>query len=276
MPITLSPLRYPGGKTKIYSHIRFVLEENKLLGGTYAEPFAGGAGVALKLLLKGDVQAILINDYDPAIYAFWKSAIYKSDEFCELIRSTPVTIEEWHKQRKIFSSLPKDNELELGFSTFFLNRTNVSGILTGGVIGGIEQEGNYTLSARYNKENLVKKIKRIAERKDSIYISRLDAVEIISSSYYSRFNNIFLYIDPPYVTKGSRLYKNSYIEKDHILLAKTIQHCSYPWVVTYDKHPLISELYKNCFCEDILLRYSIGKHQEYHEYIIYSPGLIKS
>ena len=135
MPSTYSPLRYPGGKTKFYAYVKELLENNGLIGETYIEPFAGGAGLALKLLLKNDVSRIVINDLDPAIYSFWYSVLNEAPEFCDRIANIELTLEEWKRQRAIYLLQDTTRPLELGIATFFLNRTNVSGVVNGGIIG---------------------------------------------------------------------------------------------------------------------------------------------
>ena len=174
MPFTPSPLRYPGGKTQLYAVVKEILYRNSIAGGTYIEPFAGGAGLAIKLLLNGDVNHIVINDYDKAIYSTWYSIINHTDEFCEAINRSKLTMEEWNYHKERFNK--SQNILELGFSTFYLNRTNVSGVIKGGVIGGKEQKGNYKIDARFNKEGLIKRIIKISEKKENITISNKIAI----------------------------------------------------------------------------------------------------
>ena len=120
MPATYSPLRYPGGKTKFYTYVKELLECNNLIGETYMEPFAGGAGLALKLLLKNDVSRIVINDLDPAVYSFWHSILNETPEFCDRVFNTPLTQAEWKKQREIYLLQDITKPLDLGFATFFL------------------------------------------------------------------------------------------------------------------------------------------------------------
>jgi DNA adenine methylase len=136
-----SPLRYPGGKSKLTAYVLETMKLNGLEGAVYVEPFAGGCSIAWYLLLNGHARKVYINDLDPAIHAFWYCVLYKTDELCELIRTTSVTMDEWHKQREIYRKSTNDY-LPLGFATFFLNRTNRSGIIKAGVIGGLEQKAN--------------------------------------------------------------------------------------------------------------------------------------
>ena len=154
MPITKSPLRYPGGKTQLSRYVRHLLDINNV-HNTYIEPFAGGFGVALELLFNNDVEQIVMNDFDPSIYSIWNMILHNRDEFISLIKNTPITIEEWFYQKDIRNKLKNDsNSIENAFATFFLNRTNVSGIISAGPIGGLKQQGKYKIDCRFNKEKL--------------------------------------------------------------------------------------------------------------------------
>ena len=243
MPTTDSPLRYPGGKTKFYSYIKELLKTNDLIGKTYIEPFAGGAGLAIKLLLNNDVERIVINDLDPAIYSFWHSVLYDGKAFCDLIEGCALTLTEWEHQREIYMNHDVTKPLELGFATFFLNRTNVSGVIKGGIIGGKNQKGLYKLDARFNRETSVKKILKISEIKDQIILLNEDAKIFLQPQMLRRFYKCFINIDPPYVNKGAQLYKNAFCEADHRELFRLISECKRKWIVTYDVCPLIAELY---------------------------------
>ncbi len=158
--IFYSPLRYPGGKTKIAPFIKELFYENNLVGMDYVEPYAGGAGAALTLLFEEYVSTITINDYDRSIYAFWHSIINNTEEFCEKISKTPIDVETWLVQKEIQKNKTNETLFSLGFSTFFLNRTNISGVIKGGVIGGKKQTGKYKIDARFNKSDLISKIHR--------------------------------------------------------------------------------------------------------------------
>ena len=272
MPATLTPLRYPGGKTQFYPLIRGLLKDNSLLGHTYVEPFAGGAGIAIKLLLNNDVNRIIINDIDPAIYAFWYSALNHADDLCSLVEKTPVTVEQWYKQKEIYNS-KTSKILNIGFATLFLNRTNVSGIIKGGIIGGLQQQGPYNMDARFTKETLVKKIKDIGELKEQIDLFNLDAIQLFNLEQIKNSKKTFINFDPPYVSKGAGLYENSFSSADHKKLAAMIKKCGRRWVVTYDVHPLITKLYTGFRCNYLELNYSINQRRKAKEYIFFSNNM---
>lgn len=271
MPYTPSPLRYPGGKTQLYSLVKDILYKNSLVDGTYVEPFAGGAGLAIKLLLNGDVDRIVINDFDAAIYAVWYSIIYHTDEFCRLVEKSNLTIEEWSFHKERYGS--SKDILELGFSTFYLNRTNVSGVIKGGVIGGKKQRGTYGIDARFNKPGLIKRILKIAEKRDRITLSNEDAIKLIDKFDFE-IEKTFINFDPPYVKKGALLYKNAFTENKHIDLSKKILSCPLNWIVTYDICDLVKRLYCSCRHSLLNINYSIGDIREAKEYIFFSNKLI--
>lgn len=274
MPSTYSPLRYPGGKSRFYSYVKELLIYNDLLGETYIEPFAGGAGLALKLLLNDDVKRIVINDFDPAVFSFWYSILYNTDTFCNLISDISVTRQEWNKQHDIYLQHNTYNRLELGFATFFLNRTNVSGVITGGIIGGKEQQGDYKIGARFNKDTLISKIKKIADRKEQIVLLNKDAKELIQPHQLRKFYKAFLNLDPPYVKKGAQLYKNAFCESDHRELYTLMDNCKRKWIVTYDICPLVADLYHSYRSSYLDVTYSIQSSKKAQEYIFFSNNLV--
>lgn len=254
MPSTFSPFRYPGGKSQLYPFVKNLIELNQT-HGTYIEPFAGGSATGLKLLFKGDVNHIIINDFDTSIYSVWHAILNHPDYLIKLIRDVPfdyyqpgsdeTNIQYWKQQHEIyFENMGNPTSIELAFATFFLNRTNVSGIITGGPLGGWGQQKN-KISARFNKKTMIDKIMAIYAKRDSITISNVDALELIPMlpKQYAT-DNTFIFFDPPYIDQGSKLYFSSLTDDDHSRLAKEILSLrQYKWIVTYDHAPLVNHLY---------------------------------
>lgn len=239
-----SPLRYPGGKGKLYPFVAAVIKNTNIQHPVYIEPFAGGSGVALSLLFNGDVDEIVINDYDKAIYSMWRAILTQTDAFISLIRNTPVTVEEWYRQKEIYSEENKKYSLKLGFATFFLNRSNRSGILNAGPIGGYEQTGKYLIDARYNKEDLIERVKLIAKFKSKIHLYNHDVRAFVRAYVPKYAERAFVYLDPPYYKKGKYLYKNFFVDQDHQEIHDLIDALDCPWLVTYDNSEEIQAIYQ--------------------------------
>jgi len=240
--IYYSPLRYPGGKNCIFSFVSNIFYENNLIGMNYAEPYAGGSGLALRLLFEGYVERIYINDLDKSIYAFWVSILDRPNEFCEWLENVDITIPNWNIYKNIQRNLDNEPTFEIAKSTFFLNRTNISGVIKGGVIGGQEQTGKYKMDARFNKKDLINRIQKIASLKDRIIVSNLDGLSFVNKLNKKK-EDIFIYIDPPYFQKGADLYMNFYSKKDHEKLSKFVSTLQKRWMVSYDSHEFILNLY---------------------------------
>ncbi len=275
MPITDSPLRYPGGKSKLKLNVESIIRNNNLVGCTYVEPFAGGSAVALHLLFSDTVERIIINDFDLSIYAFWHSVINRNDELCDMILQTDVTMEQWHLQKKIQDEKNcSSNLLLLGFSTFFLNRTNRSGIIKAGVMGGFDQQGNYKMDCRYNKVDLINKIKKIGEYRDRINLYNLDTVELVNNVVNHLPQNTFIFFDPPYYLKGQSLYVNFYQHQDHLELAESISHIeNLKWIVSYDNVDEIKEMYSQFRYIEYGLSYTVQNKYEGKEVMFFSDNL---
>jgi DNA adenine methylase len=237
-----SPLRYPGGKNCIFPFISRLFYENQLIGAGYAEPYAGGAGLALRLLFEGYVEHIYINDLDKSIYAFWKCIIDYPDEFCEWIDKVDISIDNWQKYKNIQRKSETDKLIELAKSTFFLNRTNISGVIKGGVIGGLNQSGKYKIDARFNRQGLIDRIQKLKSVKNRISVSNFDGLHFVKN-IDNKQEEILIYLDPPYLQKGANLYMNFYSKNDHKQLSKKVLKLKKNWIVSYDNHEFILNLY---------------------------------
>lgn len=270
-----SPLRYPGGKGKLQNFVRDLIIENGLEGQSYSEPYAGGASVALGLLLEDHVSEIYINDIDEGIYAFWYSILNFTEEFLRKIWDVPLTIEEWQRQNYIRRNKQEFSRFEVGFSTFFLNRTNRSGVINAGVIGGLDQTGAYKIDARFNREGLAKRIMAVACHKEHIHLSQEDAIDFITKVLPENGAEGLVFLDPPYYLKGSKLYTSFYKHEDHEKVAKAIKSSPHKhWIVTYDNVEQIENIYDLTSKTIYNLRYSLNhKSTGGSEILFYSSSV---
>ena len=277
MPHTYTPLRYPGGKTQLSKFVQHTIEINHMVSPIYCEPFCGGAGVAVDLLLGRKVDSIILNDFDICIYSVWNAILNDTDHLLQRIHDTPINMDVWHAQRRIYEELKVADEysIELAFATFFLNRTNMSGIITGGPIGGLMQKGTYKLDCRYNKESLKKKILDIAAAHEHIQLYHMDAADLIRTILVHQDpERLFVFFDPPYYQQGKNLYKNAFNHDGHVALSDAIREMNaFKWILTYDNHQRIQEIYQDMFPMWYSLRYAANKKRHEQELFLHGPEI---
>jgi len=269
-----TPLRYPGGKSRLANFMRLVFQENDLINGHYVEPYAGGAGIAFHLLFTGYANHIHLNDLNKSIYCFWQAVLEDTDNICRLINDTTVDIDNWFRQKEVQAHPEQHSTLELGFSTFFLNRTNRSGIISGGVIGGKNQDGSWKLDARYNKTDLISRIEKVSRLSDYISVYNLDAAEFITGIVPTLPTQSIIYLDPPYYNKGSDLYENHYGHDDHIRVSNLLCNVMQKWIVSYDNTPEIREIYQRYRSMPYELSYSAADRYKGAEIMFFSDNLL--
>lgn len=275
--VTKSPLRYPGGKSSLAGFLRGLITANVEAGTcTYFELYAGGAGAALDLLLDGDVRRIVLNDADIHIFHFWDSILHHTDDFLRLLADTPVNMDEWHRQRAIYEGDDDENNfhspLEVGFATFFLNRTNRSGIIKkAGPIGGTDQSGKYRMNCRFNKADLAQRIERIASRAADIEMYNEDTLTFIAHNQQRLSDtHSFMYLDPPYYMNGRSLYLNAYSHQDHANLRNLMAGIrNLKWMISYDDVPEIHALYDGFRTAQHELSYFLQAKRKTKEYFIF-------
>jgi len=270
-----TPLRYPGGKARFAPFIASVMRDNNLVGGHYLEPYAGGAGVALELLFHNHASHVHINDLDPAVNAFWLAVTEQPEAMLKLLHDTPITMDQWHYWRAVMRGEISADLPQRGFATLFINRTNRSGILKAGVIGGKDQAGDYKLDARFKKDVLALRIERIANRAGDISVYCEDAHELLKKCTKFLPPKSLVYLDPPYYVKGRGLYRNYYAHDDHLAIASVLQSKSFkrPWVVSYDNVEEICEMYQMSKALTYGLNYTAQKRYVGDEVMFFSEGL---
>ncbi len=270
-----TPLRYPGGKQRLAPFISELLDYNDLSGGHYAEPYAGGAGVAIDLLLDKRVSHVHLNDSSAHVAAFLNSLLLYPDEFCRKIAAASLSVGDWKEHRDVVRRPELHDEFEVGFSTFYLNRCNRSGVLTGGVIGGLAQNGRWRMDARFPRNELIRRVEAIAAEANHISVTNLDA-ETFMLQHAPRVvpTNSLIYCDPPYYERSGRLYLNSYDRDDHARLAAVIQgQLKHPWVVSYDGHPELIAMYEKRRSFVYSLQYSAIRTYKGTEVFIFSDSM---
>ena len=269
----ISPLRYPGGKAKLAPYIASLINAQQIPPRYYAEPFAGGAGAALKLLHEGIIEHVYLNDLNRGIAAFWRAITQTPEEFNHLITTCELNIDAWKHYKNIYDTPQNKDDLTLGFATFYLNRTCRSGILGARPIGGMEQTGKWKIDARFNRDNLSHRIRTIAAMADNITITESEGIDFLTTME-EHGENIFVYADPPYLGQGEGLYLHAFDEPQHKALAKKLANATFYWMLTYDDDPFITEgLYHSARAAIFPIAHTAHHQHVGAESIIYSSSL---
>ncbi len=273
--VHFTPLRYPGGKGKLAAYIKEIIRSNKLSDGEYVEPYAGGAAIGLELLFQEYVSRIHINDLSSPIYSFWKAVLQDTEELCRLVKNTRLSVASWDRQKRILSNPNDHSYTQLGFATFFLNRTNRSGILNGGIIGGRDQSGPWKIDARYNAEELIFRIESIAKMRKRIKLTQSDALAMLRHGLPKWSSKTLIYLDPPYYEQGRSLYYDYYKPEDHAELAHFIATNmeTRSWIVSYDNVAPIKKLYRGFRGIIYNVGYSARENRIGKEVMFFSPKL---
>ncbi|MFM9877846.1 MAG: DNA adenine methylase [Rhodoglobus sp.] len=270
---SLSPLRYPGGKSRLSDYLARLVAAQAPRPRQYAEPFAGGAGAALRLLVNEEVRTAHINDLSPGIAAFWRAMFTQTDAFTKLLLGHPITMDAWHEAKAIYMNPEGHDDLELGFATFFLNRCNRSGILNAGPIGGLNQTGNWKIDARFNRDDLADKIRYLGAFRNRVRLTELDA-RVFLDDMQTYGHDVLVYVDPPYLVQGEHLYLDSLSLKDHRELADQLRRTDLRWFMTYDADERITaDLYEGLRCAAFDISHTAQTQHVGAEYAVYSDGL---
>lgn len=268
----LSPLRYPGGKGRLAPYLARVLASQSAAIDTYCEPYAGGAGAGLQLLLDGHVSKLIINDLNPGVAAFWRSVFFHTHLFVELVAECAVDVDNWHRQRAVYLAPEGHDDLTLGFATFFLNRTNRSGILGARPIGGLEQTGHWRIDARFNKSDLTQRIDNLGALASQVDVRQERAIELIRT-LNRRKRPVLLYVDPPYVVPGEELYMTDHSWSEHMKLEQVLTGSPHPWILTYDADERTRELYRHFRCLRFGISHTAQVQKVGREFMFFSRGL---
>ncbi|MTD46691.1 DNA adenine methylase [Conexibacter sp. W3-3-2] len=271
-PAYLSPLRYPGGKARLAPYLARVLASQTMTVDTYCEPYAGGAGAGLHLLADGHVDKLIINDLNPGIAAFWRSVFFDTDRFIKLVEHCAVDIETWHSQRAIYLAPDGQDDLSLGFATFYLNRTNRSGILSARPIGGLEQTGNWLIDARFNKPDLINRLRTLKTLAPHVDVRQERAIDLIRT-LNRRTRPVLLYVDPPYVVPGEELYMTDHSWSEHQKLAQVLTKSPHPWLLSYDADDRTRDLYRDFRCLRFGISHTAQVQKVGREFMFFGRGL---
>ena len=128
---------------------------------------------------------------------------------------------------------------------------------------------------RFPRNELIRRVEAIAAHAGSIRVSNLDAEEFMAGSLkHLRPDCTLVYCDPPYFERAKGLYPAWYEPDDHERLAASIQNgLTLPWLVSYNSHPILADLYSERRQLKYSLQYSAVRAYKGTELFIFSDDL---
>lgn len=248
----VSPLRYPGGKSKFVGQIMANCNPDNMVN--FVEPFAGGASVGLSLLLAGKIQNLYLNDADFGIYSLFFTIKHFPQILAQRIKSFTPSEKAFRRAKyEVSEGFCGLDTTEAAWNTLIVNRLAFSGIPKANCMSNP--------SARWNADALIKRIMDIHHHSERIFVSNMDACEYIEEMYWMPATTLF--IDPPYFVKGKSLYNLYYTDDDHRKLSFLLDELykgmpGADMVITYDYCQEIEALYYYPTVEVINRKYCIA------------------
>ncbi|QOT19275.1 DNA adenine methylase [Paenarthrobacter sp. YJN-5] len=276
-----SPLRYPGGKARMAPWLTDTFEG--LLGPMdveiWLEPFGGGAGAALTALCTGKVPEAWIVEANPALAAFWTTVMNDGPALAARVERTIPTLALFQESREnVGAALAGEhlNVFDLGLSAFILNRCSRSGMIlpSVGPIGGKMQAGQHTIAARFNAGALADRIRAVHALGDRFKVFAGDGISFLEDLPDSGVQDeVFCFVDPPYIGVGNDLYAVGMDDDLHQRLARALNRLTTPWLLTYDAHPRVPLLYPGSHVVEFDIPHTAGSSRVGTEYLVLGPGM---
>jgi len=256
----ISPLRYPGGKTRACKKLDTILKEHFDISkfNNILSPFFGGGSFEFHIQNNYGLN-IIANDKFVPLYNFWKTCKLDKENLCKkLIKKIDlIDKEEFTNLRE--KIMEEKNKLNQSIMYFIINRCSFSGAT---LSGGFSLEAS---KKRFTKSS-IDRIKKLELTYYDIY--NLDFEEFINNNQDVK-NLIFL--DPPYyLEKASTLYGNNgdmHDTFDHDKLYKCLSKKK-NWFMTYNNCDYIKNLYKNFKIIETSWSYGMNKSKKSSEIVI--------
>jgi len=253
----VSPLRYPGGKTRACKILDKIVIDNINIKNInkIISPFFGGGSFEFHMQNKYNID-IVANDKFHPLYCFWNQCKINKDELCTRLYNEPKI------KKDIFTNyrntiINTTNDIDMAVKYFVINRCSFSGA---------------TLSGGFSEEASVKRFtKSSIDRVNNLNLSNFTISNMDFSDFIENNNDGLIFLDPPYyLEKQSKLYGNNgdmHESFNHEQLYETIKDYD-QWIMTYNNCDYIKELYSDYTIIDAEWSYGMNKSKKSSEIVI--------
>jgi DNA adenine methylase len=268
-PSTLSPFRYPGGKSALRSKIIRWIRELGYRPQHFLEPFAGGASVGLAVAELDLADHVTLVERDPEVAAVWNVVLNGSaGALANRIRQFVLT----NKSARETLDGKEQDLVSRAFRCLLLNRISRGGIMAPGAGWLNYGEAGKGIHSRWYPQTLAKRIEAIHCLRNKLTFRCGDGLETLRN--FSSKPHTVAFVDPPYVVNGRgaglRLYR--YCDVNCEDLFKVVRDFAGPMIITYHRSQIVQRqaLAAKAECHTVVMRTS---HSVKRELIFYKSGL---
>ncbi len=218
-----------GGKARLVPRLLPLLPQHT----TYVEPFAGAASL---LLAKQPGKVEVINDIDEELVNLLRTIKTRPRLLIRTASAIPYS-RAWYErlQREVKAGPLRGSNVQRAAKFWFLIRASFFGHPEKGWRFAVHTPETTRL------ENGLQQLKLVSARFRGVYIDCLDFRRCIRN--WDSPTTLF-FVDPPYY--GAVAYRRGVKEftpADHADLAELLRRVEGKWLLTYNDHPKIRELY---------------------------------
>lgn len=277
----ISPLRYPGGKSRIWEHLAAQYTQaplGELDAEIWFEPFAGGLGAGLKMLQESIIGELWFCEANRGLGALWGELVANPTALIDTVSSLPerMSLDVYQEALAVLAAPDSYPQLQVAVAALVVNRCSRSGMVTPttGPIGGKQQDGKYRVGDRWNLPRTISTLEKLAPLTRYMRFVGPDGISALAGLPNSGFaEEVFVFADPPYVGAGQRLYQHGLDESGHRALADALHDLDEThWVLAYDEAPLVRELYEGLHIQEYTLHHTANRSKSGAELLIYGPG----
>jgi DNA adenine methylase len=230
---------YVGGKSLLKPRILEAL--SRFEKSPYREPFFGGGSVGLHMMAYYRSE-VWVNDWDVAIHCLWQCVKRFPDQLKALVREFQPSRDNFYKLKAFLLSNPvpvgDDDIIRVGFAKLACHRTSYSGL---GVMSRGPRGPDETLVRKWSPDYVCEQTDKLHPHFQRVRLTQGDYSDLI----LDESEKSLLYLDPPYYKAGPVCYQHSFRHPDHVRLSGLLRATTHDWLLSYDDHPAIRNLYQD-------------------------------
>ena len=268
-PSTLSPFRYPGGKSRLRSTVINWVRSLGFRPAHFIEPFAGGSSVGLAIAELDLADHVTLVEIDPDVSAVWEVILNgQADSFANQIRDFKLN---YASAKRITDGNSKDR-LSRAFRCLLLNRISRAGIMAPGAGWLKDGEDGKGIRSRWYPATLARRVESTNSLRHKVTFIKGDGIEVLEQ--FAEKPCTAAFVDPPYVANGRgaglRLYKHCDVDCEKLF--QVVTKFRGPMIITYHRSTVIQRLADAAGIERHTVTMQTGHTRSKRELIMYKSA----